>query len=198
MHFSTKLCKVNSPSFVALASPVSSISHLWLEPSIFEGTKAANGWGHWATPFQVLVTEEKPLVRRSLWRVWKGLVPYRYQVIDFHNHSLHWGKKTCRQDTGVFLSLCVCVVPDLHAHTFTPCRGQFLSLSVTSVNMLYVLSTSYDLLFFRHMHRQSRILLIPALCMFAQQGGNILNAYAKINMIITHAIVKEIIQKWDQ
>lgn len=49
-------------------------------------------------------------------------MPYGLQVIAFHNHSLHWGKKACKARCWYFpLTLCVCCTRLACSHpTFVP------------------------------------------------------------------------------
>lgn len=61
-----------------------------------------------------------------------------------------------------------CFVSDPSTYTQ---RGEFLSLSIISVNTLHGVSTGYDLVFVRHIHGKNRIFPIPARCVFTQQGG---------------------------
>lgn len=61
----------------------------------------------------------------------------------------------------------MCFVPDLQAYTQ---QGEFMSVSITSINNLNGVSTGYRLVFFRYIHRKNRIFLILPLCVFTQQA----------------------------
>lgn len=173
MHFPTKLCELKPPELCCLSK--SSLLNISLVAwaLLIKIQEDQSGWctGSSGSPMPNL----HGLKRRELWsrnlliREFGGAVcPSRLWVMVFHNLSLHRGKKTWEASCWCFLSFYTCVVPDLNAHTL---QGQFLSLSITSVNTVNGVSTGYNLIFFRHIHRQSRIFLVPALSVFTQQGG---------------------------
>lgn len=173
MYFPTKLCKLKPPELCCLSK--SSLLNISLEAwaLLIKIQEDQSVWctGSSGSP----MPNRHGLKRRDLWscdlliREFGGAVcPTRLWVTVSHNLSLHRGKKTWEASCWCFLSFCTCVVPDLNAHTL---QGQFLPLSITSVNTVNGVLTGYNLIFFRHIHKQNGIFLIPALSVFTQQGG---------------------------